>query len=109
MIRNPCEACKRSVCPLICPQKEDYQRATQKGVSRCYYRNDTMRAEFQRRLRRLISEDESGVTGLMEQLGMDNSRCYEWLNGKALPKADYLCAIADYYDCTIDWLLGREK
>ena len=32
---------------------------------------------------------------------------HHWLNGTRLPYLDSLCKIADYMDCSVDYLLGR--
>ncbi len=33
--------------------------------------------------------------------------CYNVLQAISMPKADYLAKIADYLDCSIDYLMGH--
>ena len=39
---------------------------------------------------------------------ISNSRIDDWYNGKHLPNLDNVIKLAQYFDCTIDRLLGRE-
>ena len=43
-----------------------------------------------------------------EILGISQVSVWQWENGKALPRADKLPAVAKLYGCTIDDLIGKE-
>lgn len=45
-------------------------------------------------------------TAVCVELGFSNATASHWKNGH-LPKADILITIADYFDCSVDYLLGR--
>ena len=40
------------------------------------------------------------------KVGLSNATATKWKNG-AIPNGETLCAIADYLDCSVDYLLGR--
>lgn len=42
-------------------------------------------------------------------LGMRQSNICDWEAGKYKPTADNLWSLADFYGCSIDYLLGRES
>ena len=39
--------------------------------------------------------------------GIPKSIIYEWASGEREPVSEYLVPLADYLDCSIDYLLGR--
>lgn len=39
--------------------------------------------------------------------GISTGNLSDWKNGKCLPSADKLATLADYLDCSVDYLLGR--
>lgn len=41
-------------------------------------------------------------------LGVDYSKYNKWERGIFRPDYEMLCAMADYFDCTIDYLLGKD-
>lgn len=41
--------------------------------------------------------------------GISNSRYFEWLNGKRQPSVDSVIALADFFGCSVDFVLGREN
>lgn len=62
---------------------------------------------FAERLKEL--REEAGIS--MQQLGAaidasDAAIC-KWEHGEVEPKACYITRLADYFDCTADYLLGR--
>ncbi|MCD8022917.1 MAG: helix-turn-helix domain-containing protein [Lachnospiraceae bacterium] len=42
------------------------------------------------------------------ELNIEQSTLANYENGKRVPKADTLIRIAEYYHCSVDYLLGRE-
>jgi transcriptional regulator with XRE-family HTH domain len=39
---------------------------------------------------------------------MDGSNLPKWKNGESIPKADLIYAVAEYFEVSADYLLGRE-
>lgn len=39
--------------------------------------------------------------------GISTGNLSDWKNGKCLPSADKLATLADYLECSVDYLLGR--
>ncbi len=39
--------------------------------------------------------------------GIPKSIVYEWASGEREPVSEYLLVLADYLDCSVDYLLGR--
>lgn len=54
---------------------------------------------------------KSGITNnkLLSDLNLPSSAITEWKKGKAKPSVDALMKIADYFDCSVDYLLGLES
>lgn len=46
---------------------------------------------------------------IAKETGISQGQMNEYKNGKRIPTADNLVKIADYLDCSIDFLLGRTK
>jgi transcriptional regulator with XRE-family HTH domain len=41
--------------------------------------------------------------------GISRGGTFSWLSGKSEPTLDSLIRLADFFDCTIDFLIGREN
>ncbi len=54
--------------------------------------------------------EEKGVQAkeLSEMTGISPGNISDWKSGRSAPKADTLIKIADYLNCSVDYLLGRE-
>lgn len=46
---------------------------------------------------------------LSKETKISESVFFNWLKGKCKPKIENLYKVADYLDCSIDYLIGREK
>lgn len=57
---------------------------------------------------RLLRE-EAGLTQeqLAEKLYVERSTVAGWEMGKRLPGIDILCAMADYFDTSVDYIINR--
>ncbi|MCL2696595.1 MAG: helix-turn-helix domain-containing protein [Oscillospiraceae bacterium] len=44
---------------------------------------------------------------LTKDTGIDNGLISKWKNAKYVPSAEMLIKIADYFDVSVDYLLGR--
>ena len=64
---------------------------------------------FQARLPILCKE--LGITKyqLQKQTGIAESAIYSWQNGSNKPRLDNLLKIADAFDCSLDFVLGRSS
>ena len=46
---------------------------------------------------------------LYNKSNISSSRFYEWKNGKRLPSLDCIVMLADGFDCSVDFIIGRTK
>lgn len=59
------------------------------------------------KIQKLINEINISAYTLTQSLGLSNSAISDWKAGRAKPSADALLKIADYFDVSVDYLLGR--
>lgn len=64
---------------------------------------------FVNRLKELLSLYNLSQYGLAKQLGISPSTVCNWLNGKKEPSIESLWKIADFFDVSVDFLIGRKK
>jgi transcriptional regulator with XRE-family HTH domain len=62
---------------------------------------------FAKNFKELLDSKQISLRKLETELNINHTTLSRWLNGKTMPNADYLCIIADYFNCSIDFLLGR--
>ena len=62
---------------------------------------------FATRLRTLLKEQGLTQTAVIENLPVSASVLYKWLSGKSLPSTDTLIRLATFFDCSVDYLIGR--
>ena len=62
---------------------------------------------FQERLPTLCKELNITKYQLQKKTGIAESAIYSWQNGKAHPRLDNLIKIAEAFDCSLDFVLGR--
>lgn len=62
---------------------------------------------FQNRFKQL--KDSSGVSSykIYTAIGSAPSTVTNWLEGKSVPDMNYLIKLADYFNVSIDYLVGR--
>ena len=63
---------------------------------------------FWERLSALINEHDISASGLAKQIGLSNSAAVKLKKG-AIPDSSTLQKIADYFNVSVDYLLGKEK
>ena len=68
---------------------------------------DKYSAPFPANLRTILKEKESTITALAHDLGISRQAVSQYADGTGQPNADKLKRIADYFDVSTDWLLGR--
>lgn len=61
---------------------------------------------FSERIRQLRGEKKMTQAAVAANVGL-SARGYQDLELGATPKGDTLLAIAEFYDVSIDWLMGR--
>lgn len=59
------------------------------------------------RVKMLADQKDISIPELEKKLGFGNGSIYKW--GKSMPSADKLSAVADYFNVTTDYLLGRTE
>lgn len=62
---------------------------------------------FSDRLKNLREEKKILAKELASSLNVEPATITNWEKGKRFPREDMLIEIADFFDCTTDYLLGR--
>ncbi|HIS37550.1 TPA: helix-turn-helix transcriptional regulator [Candidatus Scatousia excrementigallinarum] len=62
---------------------------------------------FSERLRDMFSNSGTSQYAFVKQTKTSWSVLYNWLTGKTLPSVDNLVKVANYFSCSVDYLLGR--
>ena len=60
------------------------------------------------RIKQLRKEKNLSQRALANLIGASNKAVNFWETGKVEPSAKFICALADVFECTADYLLGRE-
>lgn len=68
---------------------------------------DKYNAPFPSNLRTLLEERKSTITALSRELGISRQAVSQYADGTGQPNADKLKRIADFFNVSVDWLLGR--
>lgn len=66
------------------------------------------RAEFTKQLSSLMREKGVKLSDMERELDLNHSTVHHWLIGDRSPQIEYLCLLADYFNCSVDYLLGRK-
>lgn len=61
---------------------------------------------FAERLKELMNEKKLNAPALAKEIGANRTTISELLRGNYLPSAKHLVAIAEYFNCSADYLLG---
>ena len=64
---------------------------------------------FQERLSDLMMESDLSVPALAQRLGTSRSTLNRFLKGRRTPSVEFLVRLADYFHCTLDYLIGKEE
>lgn len=57
----------------------------------------------------LMQNKKVNAINLTNMCGLNHSAITDWKSGKAKPSADALTKIADYFNVSVDYLLGRDE
>lgn len=60
-------------------------------------------------LKQLMKESSVNQVKLSKDIGVSQSAISAWLLNKKEPSITSLWLLADYFNCTVDELIGREK
>ena len=63
---------------------------------------------FENRLKELLQEQEITYAELAKRLSIPKGTISNWFNRKSEPTIGYVIKLADYFQVTTDYLLGRE-
>lgn len=63
---------------------------------------------FATRLRELMEQTKTTQGTLAKESGCSRQAISQYMDGSSMPNVDKLLSIADYFDVSIDYLLGRE-
>lgn len=66
-------------------------------------------AVFSERLADLIFETGKIARDVAPEIGISKSTIYEYLSGTKMPTLQNLIKIADFFNCSADYLFGREE
>ncbi len=61
------------------------------------------------RLRTIMKEQNVSQGKMIREMKISSSALYNWLCGKTLPSTDRLIRIAEYLECSVDYLIGRRR
>ena len=66
-------------------------------------------SKFSERLKELRIEKNLGQVELAKQINVSKGIISLWEKGLREPSMQYLIALADYFNCSIDYLVGRRE
>lgn len=61
---------------------------------------------FSERLNELTKEKGLTPYALTKKLGIPHSTAQAWFEAKSFPSVEYLISLAEFFDCSVDYLLG---
>lgn len=64
---------------------------------------------FGQRLKELREDAGLSMLQLAKAVGVSDAAICKWENGLAEPKITYLVRLSEYFDCTIDYITGKES
>ena len=64
---------------------------------------------FKERLSSLLKEKNVTQAKLIAELPVSSAVPYKWLSGINTPSTESLIRLAEYFECTVDYLIGRVK
>ncbi|MCI8499844.1 MAG: helix-turn-helix transcriptional regulator [Clostridia bacterium] len=67
-----------------------------------------MKNKIAERLNTLMDDERISAYKLAKDLKIHQSTISYWRKGQTTPNADYIIALADYFEVCADYLLGRQ-
>lgn len=71
--------------------------------------NEDMEIKFIERLNRLMRIEDLSQGELSRRIGVSQSAVCNWLNGKKEPGIESLWKLSEYFDVSVDYLIGKES
>ncbi len=68
-----------------------------------------MRSEFARRLKAMREKRGLSRRTLSELCGLHPDAVRRYERGQAKPSVEAVCALAEYFGVTVDWMLGQTQ
>lgn len=65
--------------------------------------------QFDKSLKNVFVKSGKSQYGLVKQKKISASLIFDWLTGKRLPSMENLIKLSEYFEVSVDYLLGREK
>lgn len=65
--------------------------------------------EYTERIKDLMNEERISQAELARSVGISQSAVCNWLNGKKEPSIDSLWRLADFFDVSVDYIIGRKE
>ncbi len=66
-------------------------------------------SNFADRLDYLIKDKNWNIKKFAEMIGIPRTTINSWLKKSKIPRADYVYMVAEFFNVTTDYLLGREN
>lgn len=66
-------------------------------------------SKLSERLKDLMLENELNATSLSAKVGLSAGAIRSWVRGDRLPTLESSIKLADYFKCSLDYLLGKEE
>ncbi len=70
---------------------------------------DNIAERVSERFHFLLNKFKVSKYKLNKELGLPNTSLYNWQNGKREPSIESIMKLAEYFNCSIDYIVGREK
>ena len=70
--------------------------------------NKEAKPNFAAKIKTVIAESKIPIERVSKETEIDRSNIYDWLNGVSMPTTTSLIRLAEYFKCTIDYLVGLE-
>lgn len=71
--------------------------------------NEDMEIKFIERLNHLMRIEDLSQGELSRRIGVSQSAVCNWLNGKKEPSIESLWKLSEYFDVSVDYLIGKES
>jgi transcriptional regulator with XRE-family HTH domain len=64
---------------------------------------------FSQRFKQILADKHISQERVKRELPVSASVLYKWVSGKNLPSATSLIRLAEFLDCSVDYLIGRRR
>ena len=71
-------------------------------------KSEQVAQNFSRRLKAAMKARGYKISSLADAIGITHSSIYGYLEGRRLPRADYMVAMAEALGVGLDWMVGRK-